>query len=280
MGSKRAVLPDAEVYLPLEQQTSSSNTPRWGHGAPNHPFIEEILAEQADSYRETLDLLRRYGRELSAIDRGPGADLEPRWDNQTMWGLDGAAIYCLLRSRSPRRYLEIGSGESTKFAARAKRDGQLETAIISIDPLPRSGIDALCDEPVRCGLEHARLSTFEGFEAGDVVFLDGSHRVFMNNDVSVFFLDVLPRLPPGVLVGVHDIFLPEDYGPDAARLYWSEAYMVGLALLVGRERLRPVFAAHYVSLRADLRRLRDEVFEAVGLGEVFNYGSTLWFEVY
>lgn len=52
----------------------------------------------------------------------------------------------------------------------------------------------------------------------DVVFLDGSHRVFMNNDASVFFLDGLPRLPPGVLVGVHDIFLPEDYGPDAARL--------------------------------------------------------------
>src|SRR4051794_21902091 len=185
---RKAALPDAEGYVPLEQQTSSSNTPRWGPGPPNHPQLEELLRERDDSYREVLELVRRYGRELAAIDRRPRADLEPSWDNPTMWGLDGAAIYCFLRSREPRRYVEIGSGESTKFAARAKRDGNLETRIVSIDPLPRSDIDPLCDEPVRRGLEHARLSTFDEIESGDVVFLDGSHRVFMNNDVSVFFV--------------------------------------------------------------------------------------------
>jgi len=97
------VLPDAEVYLPLEQQTSSSNTPRWGHGAPNHPFIEEILAEQADFYRETLDLLRRYGRELSAIDRGPGADLEPRSRRLRPGGLRGGHPRHAARARALRR---------------------------------------------------------------------------------------------------------------------------------------------------------------------------------
>ena len=39
-------------------------------------------------------------------------------------------------------------------------------------------------------------------------FTTGSHRVFQNSDVTAFFLDVLPRLKPGILVHIHDIFCP------------------------------------------------------------------------
>jgi predicted O-methyltransferase YrrM len=278
LSAARRALPDAAVTVALDRPTSATNTPRWGHGRPNNPFLEGVLAEHEGTYRETLGLLRRYGNELAAIDRNPRTDSEPSWDNPMMWGLDGAAIYCFLRSRKPRRYVEIGSGWSTKFAARAKRDGGLDTRIVSIDPEPRTEIDALCDEPVRTAFEEAPSSVYENIEPGDVVFLDGSHRVFMNNDVSVFFLDLLPRLDPGVLVGVHDIFLPEDYCPKAAHFYWSELYMMALALLAGRERIRPVLASHYVCKRPDLHALCTETWEAIGLGDIFGYGSTLWFE--
>jgi predicted O-methyltransferase YrrM len=278
VGAGRAASPEAAVYIPLDYPTSSANTPRWGHGRPNNPFIEAALAEHTDAYLESVALMRRYGEELAAIDRRPRSDLEPSWDNGMLWGLDGAAIYCFLRSRAPSHYLEIGSGNSTKFAARAKRDGELDTRIVSIDPEPRAEIDDICDEPVRRALEDTRLSIFEQIEPGDVVFFDGTHRVFMNSDVSVFFLDVLPRLPSGTLVGVHDIFLPEDYGPEAAHLYWSEAYMMAAALLAGRDRIRPVLASHYVCLRADLAAVCDATWEAIGLADIFGYGSTLWFE--
>lgn len=195
-----------------------------------------------------------------------------------IWGLDAGAIYSFMRSREPARYLEIGSGNSTEFAARAKRDGGLDTRIISIDPKPRAEIDALCDQPVRRALEDVPLSVFEQVEPGDVVFFDGSHRVFMNSDVTVFFLDVLPRFPPGVLMGVHDVFLPEDYGPEAAHFYWSEQYMVGMLLLAGGPRIAPVLASHYVWIVPRLAALCESTWAAIGLGDIFGYGSTMWFE--
>jgi hypothetical protein len=278
IGKQRATLPQAHSYVPLEYPTSSSNTPRWGHGHPNNPFVERVLAEHADSYRESLGLLRTYGRELAAIDERPRTDSEPSWDNGMMWGLDGAAIYCFLRSLAPASYVEIGSGNSTKFAARAKRDGGLPTSIVSIDPKPRADIDALCDRVVRRALEDTPSGLFEEIEPGDVVFFDGSHRLFMNSDVTVFFLDLLPRLPPGVLVGVHDIFLPEDYGPEAAHFYWSEQYMLAVLLLAGANRVRPVLASHYAWITPDLAALCEETWEAIGLSGIFGYGSTLWFE--
>ena len=38
-------------------------------------------------------------------------------------GLDAAAAYCLIREHRPARVVEIGSGHSTRFIARAIRDG-------------------------------------------------------------------------------------------------------------------------------------------------------------
>jgi hypothetical protein len=77
-----------------------------------------------------------------------------------------------------------------------------------LDPEPRAQIDALCDTSIRRRLEDCDLSMFDQLEAGDILFFDGSHRVFTNSDVTVFFLELMPRLKPGVIVHIHDIFLP------------------------------------------------------------------------
>ena len=142
------------------------------------------------------------------------------------------AIYSFLRSRRPATYLEIGSGNSTKFAARARQDGRLDTKIVSIDPSPRAEVDALCDEVIRSPFELADLSVLDRLVPGDIVFFDGSHRVFMNSDVAAFFLDAVPRLPAGVLIGVHDIYLPDDYEPARCR-----------ALLLGAVHASPLLPA-------------------------------------
>src|SRR5205807_7151101 len=107
------------------------------------------------------------------------------------FGIDGVALYGFTRERSPRRYIEVGSGNSTLFVDRARRDGATNTEIISIDPDPRREIDSICDRVIRLPLESTNLRLFEGLQDGDMVFVDGTHRVFMNSDVNVFFLDVL-----------------------------------------------------------------------------------------
>ncbi len=85
------------------------------------------------------------------------------------------------------------------------------------------------------GLETCDLARFDQLQPGDILFLDCSHRVFMNSDVTVFMIDVLPRLRPGVPVHVHDIVLPWDYPDMFTNWYWSEAYILAAYLIGARE---------------------------------------------
>ena len=125
--------------------------------------------------------------------------------------IDLLTLYTFVRKYRPATYIEIGSGVTTCFTHLARQHGQLATRIVSIDPEPRLQIDAICDDVIRSGLESCDISIFETLAPNDIVFVDGSHRSFMNSDVTVFFIDVLPLLRPGVLVHLHDISLPWDY---------------------------------------------------------------------
>ena len=71
----------------------------------------------------------------------------------------------------------------------------------------------------------------------------------MNSDVTVFFLQVLPQLPAGVLVGIHDVLWPEDYLPMWADFLWSEQYLVAAWLLGGGAGMEIELPAHYVTQR-------------------------------
>ncbi len=79
------------------------------------------------------------------------------------------------------------------------------------------------------------------------MFVDGSHRVFTGSDATVFVLDLLPALAPGVLVGVHDVYLPDDYPPEVANRHYSEQYLLAALLLGQPAWLGLVLAAHFVT---------------------------------
>ena len=222
--------------------------PRWGHGAPAHPKIAAVLARGRAGYEAVLREIGAHGAALHAIAHAadPATPAAPFWDNPWFSTLDAAALFGLLRARKPARYLEIGSGHSTMFAAHAVRAGGLSTDILSIDPNPRAEIDALCQRVLRAPLEMAALDLFDELHAGDILFFDGSHRVFQNSDVTAFFLDVLPRLKPGVLVHIHDIFLPDDYPPAWQSFLFSEQYLLAAMLLCERPPFRVLLPNYFV----------------------------------
>ena len=263
-------------YVNLDYPPSVENAPRYGHGRPSNPRLEDLVRAQASGYGPTLEMIGGYADELGRIEVTASNPREPSWVNGMISGLDGASFYALVRDRRPPRYLEIGSGSSTKFVARARRDGDLDTKVISIDPHPRAEVDELCDEVIRKPLEVADLSVFAGLEAGDVVFFDGSHRVFMNSDVAVFFLDVLPELPAGVLVGIHDIYLPDDYPAEIAGRYYSEQYMLAAYLLGGAE-VEIVLPAWWASADLRLGGMLNGLWSRPGLEQVERHGVSFWF---
>jgi predicted O-methyltransferase YrrM len=267
------------TYIPLEYPPSSSDRPRYGYGRPPHEGLRRLLAEHDDTFRAELTEILGFRRDLAAIEARAGAPGQPHWLSEWLLGLDGASIYSYVRRLRPKRYLEVGSGVSTMFAARAKADGGLTTSIVSIDPSPRRDVDALCDRVIRAPLEDCDLTLFDQLEPGDIVFVDDSHRVFMNSDVATFFLDVLPRIPHGVLVGIHDILWPDDYLPEWAQYYWSEQYLLASYLLAGCLWIEPVLACNHASLHPDLRSILEPLWREPNLSGVDRRGFVFWLRI-
>lgn len=223
--------------------------PRYGEGKPAHPELAAFFARHDAAYLETLSALAACTEPLTHIEEtaNTAAPGDPHWRNIFFSALDAVALYGLLASRAPARYIEVGSGNSTKFARRAVRDLGLRTKIVSLDPRPRAEVDALCDRVIRRPLEDVDTAVFDELAAGDILFLDSSHVVFQNSDVTVFFLEVLPRLKAGVIVHIHDIFLPFDYPRGWTDRHYSEQYLLAAYLLGGAHRVRLLLPLAHIS---------------------------------
>jgi hypothetical protein len=95
------------------------------------------------------------------------------------------------------------------------------------------------------------MTVFERLEAGDILFIDSSHVVKTGSDVNYLFLEVLPRLKPGVVIHVHDIFLPHEF-PKAwvmdLHLFWTEQYLLQ-AFLTHNAEFEVLFANAYMGAR-------------------------------
>lgn len=200
----------------------------------------------------------------------------PVWINGWLPPLDGMLLYTLTRLHKPRIYLEIGSGNSTKFVRQAIIDHQLQTRIVSIDPHPRAEIDALCDEIIRRPFEDIAMDVLSYLGPGDILFQDSSHRAFMNSDATIFFTEFFPSIPPGVLVGVHDIFLPYDY-PEIWKARWyNEQYLLMTYLLGGGGLTEMVFPAHFACKDARLSPLIKDLYDLPALTNRDPGGGAFW----
>ena len=254
-------------------------TPRYGYGKPPHPELYRIINSGRDEYRRRLKRVWDLREFLSKIPVAEAKSCaEPWWVNDFMPSLDSAVLYEFLASGNPSTYLEVGSGISTLFARRAIRDHQLKTEVVSIDPHPRALVDSACDRVVRQPLEEADLSLFEDLDTGDIVFVDGSHRSLLNSDVTVLFLDVLPRLRRGVLVEIHDICLPYDYPPEIAKRLYSEQYLLAAVLLFGRK-LEVVQPNFFVCQDEELGHVLEPLWNRAGLKGVRQHGVSFWTRV-
>ena len=279
MKKKEApVTPKLQISIDFPPQFAA----RWGRGKPLARHVEALLLRNETRQREFLSVIHGFVGQLELIDVKASSPVEPFWAQPWFPPLDGMSLYSMLAHRRPKQYIEIGSGNSTKFAHRATRDHGTATRITSIDPSPRAEIDAISDTVIRTGLESVELERFDELVAGDVVLFDGSHRSFMNSDVTVFFIDVLPRLCPGVVVGIHDIFWPNDYPVDWLDRYYNEQYLLGAYMIGAGSRLPILFASNWMGrARADevVRQMTPKLRAKVRQAEGRFTGGCLWFQV-
>ena len=257
--------------------------PRWGHGKPLHPQIDQILASQRNQFASLLDQMAATEVILKEMPRQTNEPTMPYWDNGFFLychngffeGLDAAVLVGMLLLKRPKRYIEIGSGSSTKFARLTINTANLDTQIISIDPYPRAEIDQLCSTLIRQPLENCCQEVLDIVRPGDILFFDGSHRVFTNSDVTVFFLELLPKVPAGVIIHLHDIFLPADYPPIWNKRLYSEQYILGALLLTKSPPFRILLPNYYACIEPTLSARATKLVQSK-LGAVD--GSSFWIE--
>jgi hypothetical protein len=154
-----------------------------------------------------LGWIEDLSRDLEAI--GADSPPAPRWNQDWFPRLDAAAAYAIVRTTRPRRIVEVGSGHSTRFLARAVADGRLATQITCIDPAPRASIAQLPITHLAAPVQQAPIALFQALAPGDILFIDSSHQVKPGGDVD-FLFRVLPILASGVRVHFHDVFPPGD----------------------------------------------------------------------
>jgi hypothetical protein len=242
--------------------------------------VTSFLGAHLDKYRSILRDVASFQDAFSGIEVSESANVqEPYWRNGWLPGLDSAAIYTFIRKLKPKTYFEIGSGNSTKFARRAIKDGRLSTRIVSVDPQPRAEIDGICDEVIRKRFEDLEEEVYlSRLSVGDVVFVDNSHRSFQSSDVTVFFTEMLPALPAGIVWGLHDIFLPRDYPEDWLNRFYNEQYLLAAYLLGGHSNDEVVFPAAFVFSNPVFSALISEAFSHPHLKNVERHGGAFWMQ--
>jgi len=202
----------------------------------------------------------------------------PWLKNEFLTELDMAILYGMLLHVRPDCYLEVGSGISTRIAAMARQTSGANIRIVSIDPQPRVEVAQICDEMHRRRLEESVEDVLAGISPKSILFFDGSHRSFPGSDVTMFFLSLLPRLPRGVIVHIHDIYLPDDYPPNFRSRFWSEQYLLAAWLLGGSRKIRVLLPAAMLAQDDQARACLRQRLSPVPAGSS-HLGSSFWFEI-
>jgi len=256
--------------------------PRYGQGnTPPHEDLLKLINTNRPQYKLLLHESLSYSGTFTTMRRAhehPEA-YEPFYNNSFLPGLDIIGLYTLIAKFKPDNYIEVGSGNSTKVAYKAIRENGLKTVITSIDPQPRAEIDSLAQKVIREPFENTDLSFIRNLKKDDILFIDNSHRILPNSDSMVFFLEVLPKLAKGVVVHIHDIYLPYDYPQFMCDRFYSEQYGLAIALLSNPDKFEILFPAFFISQDQELHSILDPVWKHPSLSGVETHGGSFWFRI-
>jgi predicted O-methyltransferase YrrM len=207
---------------------------------------------------EQLALLRRFDfhDELMALPVENDGSGRYHYRNDNFVAGDAEFLYGMIRLHRPRLIVEIGSGFSTLMAkAAVERNGAERGAApcrqVCIEPYEMPWLERAGVEVVRRRVELVERTLFEQLGADDILFIDSSHIIRPGGDVLFEFLDLLPRLRPGVLVHVHDIFTPRHYPRtwlERELRLWNEQYLLE-AFLTGNRDFKVIGALSLLAQR-------------------------------
>jgi hypothetical protein len=255
--------------------------PRYGFGKPAHGELYKIIDANRESYKQFL-LKALSLKEFIWMIKDAKTEIDstkPTWNNGFLPGLDIIGIYTIMNEYKPNKYIEIGSGNSTKVAFKAKTEQNLTTEIISIDPMPRAEIDHLASKIIREPFENIDFNILDELNENDILFVDNSHRILPNSDAMVFFLEILPRLKKGVIVHIHDVYLPYDYPQFMCDRFYSEQYGLAMYLLANPKKYETILPNYFIFEDRELADIIAPIWNHNHLKGVEKHGGSYWLRI-
>jgi hypothetical protein len=208
---------------------------------PSLPGIDLRSGEQL----ELITQLATFYGEMPFTDAGDPS-LRYKFDNDFFAHGDAIVLYSMLRLHRPNRYVEIGSGWSSALTLDVRDlffDEPLECVFVEpypdrLDMLLRPE-DHSSTRVLREPLQQVWQDVVAEIAPGDFLFIDSSHVGKIGSDVLTELHEMIPRLPPGVHVHLHDIFYPFEYPSYWVYegRFWNEAYLLR-ALLTDNPKLQ------------------------------------------
>lgn len=215
-------LVEDHFYNPIPSTKELNEKQPW-----NDKYTTEGIDMRVEEQLLLLDEIEKYMSEYKSA----GSPFEANGD--------GPVLHAMVRKCSPDHIIEIGSGKSTRVsleasALNADESGQ-KTNVIAVEPYPDDTLKRLEEEYSNLTLRQSRAEAIPVNEyisllgSGDILFIDGSHVLRVGNDVNHLYLKVIPQLPVGTYVHIHDIRFPYEY-PKSWLLkkhrFWTEQYLL------------------------------------------------------
>jgi hypothetical protein len=233
--------------------------------------IDEILLDNDSILRVWNDLLPWLKNFVPSKTKSDDANY---YSENDFFGSGDAAVYhAMLRKSRPKRIVSFGNPFANALAVDVLNINgwSCTMTVIGQNALQHSlnarfNIDFIT-EP----LDQIPPAVFFSLEEGDILFADTSHVIKSGSELTTLLFHIVPRLKPGVLLHIHDIFWPFEYP-----LQWSleqnrsfnESYALR-AFLMYNASWKIEFFNHYMAV------FNQKVAQAV---HVFteNPGGSLW----
>ncbi len=223
-------VPAGHFYSPLP---SDAEIDAFARRQPVLGEVPGVDLREADQLALLAELAPFYP-DLPFTDDG-AAGFRYRFVNPSYSYADGIFLYSMLRWLEPCRLVEVGSGFTSALTLDVNQHflaGRLECCFV--EPHPELLLSLMTDDDrgratvIPARVQDVELEVFTNLAAGDILFVDSTHVAKVGSDVNHLFFEVLPRLAPGVLVHVHDVFPAFEYPLTWLRegRAWNEQYLL------------------------------------------------------
>ena len=233
---KLIILPD-HYYVPVSNILDLDKDRSWQKKS-SLEGIKIDLKNQLENIKKTvLPFKEEYKNgelynEAKKLNAGPGYGV-----------IEAQALYGVIKYYSPKKIIEIGSGVSTYIMQNAGAKN-----IICVEPYPSNFLKKNTNiKLIKKKLQHCDEKVFQDLSHGDFLFIDSTHTLKIGSDVSKIYLDIIPKLKPGVIIQIHDIYFPYNFSRDAnnTMFQWLETQMLQ-ALLVNNSKIEILFCMSHL----------------------------------